>query len=96
YSVESLIVLLSGLLNKFVPNHDHFGRKINLWLKYLDLSLTLLMVVIIVTRGVPVVWSLSRIMTEAVPDGINTDKLIQTILHDIPEIKALHNLHVWR
>ncbi|CAF1117751.1 unnamed protein product [Didymodactylos carnosus] len=95
--LESLIALVSGLLNKFVPNHDyHSGKEINLWLKYVDPSLALIMVIIIVCKAVPVVWSLGHILTEAVPAGINTDQLMKTILKDIPQIKSLHNVHVWR
>ncbi|CAF0759733.1 unnamed protein product [Didymodactylos carnosus] len=94
--LESLIVLLSGLLNLFVPNKDENKNDINLWLKYVDPSLTLLMVIVIAIKAVPVVWSLGHILVESVPAGIKTEQLMQSILKGIPQIRAVHNFHVWR
>ncbi|CAF2032180.1 unnamed protein product [Rotaria magnacalcarata] len=94
--LESSIVLLSGLLIKFIPQEDKDGEKINLWLKYIDPSLTLVMVVIIGIKAIPVIWSLGHILVEAVPSGIDTRQLIQTIMKTIPQIRAVHGVHVWR
>lgn len=95
--LESSIVLLSGLLNKFVPSRDpKTSEPINLWLKYIDPSLTLLIVIVIAIKAVPVIWSLGHILVEAVPSGINTHQLIQTIMKTIPQIRAVHSVHVWR
>ncbi|CAF3287704.1 unnamed protein product [Rotaria socialis] len=95
--LESSIVLISGLLNKFVPNRDPItNQPINVWLKYIDPSLTLLMVIIIAIKAIPVIWSLGHILVEAVPSGINTGQLIQTIMKAIPQICAVHSVHVWR
>jgi cobalt-zinc-cadmium efflux system protein len=69
---------------------------VNVWLKYIDPSLTLLMVIIIAVKAIPVVWSLGHILVEAVPTGINTHQLIQTIMKTIPQIRAVHSVHVWR
>lgn len=95
--LESSIVLISGLLNKFVPSNDPVTKQpINIWLKYIDPSLTLLMVVVIAMKAIPVIWSLGHILVEAVPSGINTRHLIQTIMKTIPQIRAIHSVHVWR
>ena len=95
--LESAIVFISGLLNKFVPQRDRLtGERINLWLKYIDPSLTLLIVVIIAIKAIPVIWSLGHILVEAVPSGINTQQLIQAIMKTIPQIRAVHSVHVWR
>ncbi len=53
------------------------------------------MVVIIAIKAIPVIWSLGHILVEAVPAGINTQQLIQTIMK-IPQIRAVHSVHVWR
>jgi Co/Zn/Cd efflux system component len=88
---------MSGLLNKFVPNHDRItGKPINIWLKYIDPSLTLLIVIVIAIKAIPVIWSLGQILVEAVPAGINTHQLIRTIMKTIPKIRAVHSVHVWR
>jgi hypothetical protein len=95
--LESSIVLFTGLLNKFIPSKDRTtGELINTWLKYIDPSLTLLMVIIITIKAIPVIWSLGHILVEAVPSGINTRQLIQTIMKTIPQIRAVHSVHVWR
>lgn len=95
--LESAIVLLTGLLNKYVPQKDlSTGEVINTWLKYIDPSLTLLMVVVISVRAIPVIWSLGHILVEAVPSGINTRQLIETIMKTMPQIRAVHSVHVWR
>jgi len=54
------------------------------------------MVVIIIIKAVPVIWSLGNILVEAVPAGIDTRQLIQTIMRTIPQIRAVHSVHVWR
>lgn len=90
-------MLCSGLLNKFIPSEDRLTRQpVNIWLKYIDPSLTLLMVIIIAVKAIPVVWSLGHILVEAVPSGIDTRHLIQTIMKTIPQIRAVHSVHVWR
>ena len=92
-----MIVLFTGLLNKFIPKRDPITNEtINTWLKYVDPSLTLLMVVIITIKAVPVIWSLGHILVEAVPSGIDTRHLIRTIMKTIPQIRAVHGVHVWR
>ena len=95
--MESLIVVLSGLLIELVPHQDPVtGKEINVWLKYIDPSLTLIMVVIIAVRAVPVIFSLSRILIENVPDGIDTQNLMKEIMTAVPAIKSIHSLHIWR
>ncbi|CAF1215944.1 unnamed protein product [Rotaria sp. Silwood1] len=94
--LESSIVLCSGLLNELLRPTNENGNQINLWLKYIDPSLTLVMVVIIAIKAIPVIWSLGHILVEAVPSGINTRQLIQTIMKTIPQIRAVHSVHVWR
>jgi len=54
------------------------------------------MVIIIAIKAIPVIWSLGHILVEAVPAGINTRQLIQTIMKTIPQIRAVHSVHVWR
>jgi Co/Zn/Cd efflux system component len=83
-------------LNKFIPSKDVNEKPINLWLKYIDPSLTLVMVVIIAIKAIPVIWSLGHILVEAVPSGINTRQLIKTIMKTIPQIRAVHSVYVWR
>lgn len=95
--MESVIVVLSGSLIQLIPHKDPVtGKEINVWLKYIDPSLTLIMVVIIAIRAVPVIFSISRILIENVPDGIDTRILMKEIILAVPAIKSIHSLHIWR
>jgi Co/Zn/Cd efflux system component len=95
--LESVIVVFSGLMIKFIPHTDPLtGKEIHLWLKYIDPSLTLIMVVIITVRALPVILSISEILIENVPGGIDTQKIMSEIVETIPAIKGIHSLHVWR
>jgi Co/Zn/Cd efflux system component len=95
--LESVIVVSSGLLIKFIPHVDPLtGQEINGWLKYVDPLLTLIMVVIIAVRAVPVISSISSILIENVPGGIDTQALMAEIVVALPAVKGIHSLHIWR
>jgi len=82
---------------KFIPHTDpNTGEEINIWLKYIDPLLTLIMVIIIAIRALPVIFSISKILIENVPGGIDTQKLMKEIVGTIPAIKSIHSLHIWR
>jgi Co/Zn/Cd efflux system component len=82
---------------KFIPHVDPItGKEINVWLKYIDPCLTLIMVVIIAIRAIPVIYSLGGILIENVPGGIDTEILMNEIVRSIPAVKSIHSLHIWR
>lgn len=82
---------------EFIPHKDlETGEEINTWLKYIDPSLTLIMVVVIAIRAVPVIFSISQILIESVPNGIDTQVLMNEILTAVPIAKSIHNFHIWR
>lgn len=82
---------------ELIPHTDPItGKEINVWLKYIDPLLTLIMVVIIAIRAVPVISSISKILIENIPGGIDTQKLMNEIVKDLPAIKSIHSLHIWR
>ena len=72
------------------------GKEINVWLKYIDPLLTLIMVVIIAVRAVPVISSLSTILIENVPGGIDTQVVMTDIVTALPAVKSIHSFHIWR
>jgi Co/Zn/Cd efflux system component len=82
---------------KFIPHIDpNTGKEINIWLKYIDPLLTLIMVIIIAIHALPVIFSISKILIENVPNGIDTEQLMNEIITTIPQIKSIHSLHIWR
>jgi Co/Zn/Cd efflux system component len=54
------------------------------------------MVIIIAIRAIPVIFSISQILIENVPGGIDTHKLMKEIVRAVPAIKSIHSLHIWR
>lgn len=54
------------------------------------------MVVVIAIRAVPVIFSISQILIESVPNGIDTQVLMNEILTAVPIAKSIHNFHIWR
>ncbi|CAF1429289.1 unnamed protein product [Rotaria sp. Silwood1] len=81
---------------EYVQQYPITGKEINTWLKYIDPLLTLIMVVIIVVRALPVIFSISEILIENVPGGIDTKQLMNEIVAATPAIKSIHSLHIWR
>ncbi|CAF1256217.1 unnamed protein product [Rotaria sordida] len=85
---ESVIVVMSGLTIHFVPHIDPVtGKEINTWLKYIDPILTLIMVVVIAVHAIPVIFSISTVLIENVPRGINTQDVMKEIVAAVPAIK---------
>jgi Co/Zn/Cd efflux system component len=80
-----------------IPQIDPLtGKEINVWLKYVDPILTLIMVIIVAVHAVPVIFSISAVLIENVPDGIDTQKLMNEIITAVPAIKSIHSFHIWR
>ncbi|CAF1073150.1 unnamed protein product [Rotaria sordida] len=63
------------------------GKEINTWLKYIDPILTLIMVVVIAVHAIPVIFSISTVLIENVPRGINTQDVMKEIVAAVPAIK---------
>ncbi|CAF1534111.1 unnamed protein product [Rotaria magnacalcarata] len=95
--LEPIIVIISGLMIHFIPRIDPLtGKEINAWLKYVDPILTLIMVIVVAVHAIPVILSISAVLIENVPDGIDTQKLMNEIVTAVPAIKSIHSFHVWR
>jgi Co/Zn/Cd efflux system component len=54
------------------------------------------MIIIIAIRALPAIFSISEILMENMPRGIDSQKLMNEIIKDIPNIQHMHSLHVWR
>lgn len=82
---------------EFIPHKDPVtGKEINVWLKYADPVLTLIMVAMVAIHASPVIFSISAILIENVPDGIDTQNLMKEIIAAVPEVKSIHSFHIWR
>ncbi|XP_038617369.1 zinc transporter 10 [Tachyglossus aculeatus] len=64
------------------------------WECYIDPSLTIIMVIIILSSAFPLVKETSIILLQMVPKGVNVEELtIQ--LSKVPGISSIHELHIW-
>lgn len=65
------------------------------WRFYSDPLVSLVITVIILMSALPLCRAASRILLQAVPQGLNVDD-IQDDITDIPGILSCHHLHVWQ
>ncbi|CAH2254145.1 zinc transporter 10 [Pelobates cultripes] len=64
------------------------------WQCYIDPSLTLVMVAIILFSAFPLIKETATILLQMVPDGVDVEKIGQQ-LTAIPEVKSIHEIHIW-
>ncbi|KIW29098.1 uncharacterized protein PV07_04938 [Cladophialophora immunda] len=63
------------------------------WRFYADPAVSVLITVVILHSAVPLVVAASRILLEAVPEGINVDEIKQDVIA-LPGVADCHDLHV--
>jgi len=86
-SLASVFVLIIGLLIHFFPKSN--------WVKYIDPSVSLIIVILILITTVPLVKRLIIILLQSTPQGINTTSLREKIMQ-LDGIINAHDLHVWQ
>ncbi|KAM9154331.1 calcium/manganese antiporter SLC30A10 [Pangshura tecta] len=64
------------------------------WQCYIDPSLTLVMVVIILSSAFPLIKETATILLQMVPKGVNMQGLTER-LTNVPGVSSLHEVHVW-
>ncbi|NWW48961.1 ZNT10 protein, partial [Pedionomus torquatus] len=64
------------------------------WQCYIDPSLTIIMVFIILSSAFPLIKETSTILLQMVPKGVNM-QLLTDRLARIPGVNSLHEVHVW-
>ncbi|XP_065595684.1 calcium/manganese antiporter SLC30A10 isoform X1 [Cyrtonyx montezumae] len=64
------------------------------WQCYIDPSLTIIMVFIILSSAFPLIKETSIILLQMVPKGVNM-QLLTDRLASIPGVSSLHEVHVW-
>ena len=81
-SLASLLLIIAALVIK------HTGMYV------VDPILTILISLYIAHEGVEVLEDSTRILLEGSPEGIDVEKIKET-LERLPDIKNIHHLHVW-
>ncbi|NWU83869.1 ZNT10 protein, partial [Onychorhynchus coronatus] len=64
------------------------------WQCYIDPSLTIVMVLIILSSAFPLIKETSTILLQMVPKGVNIQELTDRLAH-VPGVSSLHEVHVW-
>ncbi|KAM8809234.1 calcium/manganese antiporter SLC30A10 [Eudromia elegans] len=65
------------------------------WQCYIDPSLTIIMVIIILSSAFPLIKETSVILLQMVPKGVNMQLLTDSLAH-VPGVISLHEVHVWK
>ncbi|XP_017668316.1 PREDICTED: zinc transporter 10-like [Lepidothrix coronata] len=64
------------------------------WQCYIDPSLTIIMVIIILSSAFPLIKETSTILLQMVPKGVNIQVLTDRLAR-VPGVSSLHEVHVW-
>ncbi|XP_008124065.2 calcium/manganese antiporter SLC30A10 isoform X1 [Anolis carolinensis] len=64
------------------------------WQCYIDPSLTILMVFIILSSAVPLIKETATILLQMVPKAVNMQILTNKLL-EVPGVSSIHEVHVW-
>jgi len=87
--ISSLFVLGQGILLHFFPDTKHK------WARYIDPSVSLIIVFIILLTTVPLVKNLIKILVQSIPSHIDIESLKERI-NKVDGVISLHDLHVWQ
>ncbi|XP_010086472.1 PREDICTED: zinc transporter 10, partial [Pterocles gutturalis] len=64
------------------------------WECYIDPSLTVIMVFIILSSAFPLIKETSIILLQMVPKNVNMEQLTDRLAH-VPGVSSIHEVHVW-
>ncbi|KAF3823116.1 hypothetical protein GH733_010552 [Mirounga leonina] len=64
------------------------------WQCYIDPSLTIVMVIIILSSAFPLIKETAAILLQMVPRGVNMEELMSK-LSAVPGISSVHEVHIW-
>eukprot|EP00071_Canis_lupus_P037467 XP_022271024.1 zinc transporter 10 [Canis lupus familiaris] len=64
------------------------------WQCYIDPSLTIIMVIIILSSAFPLIKETAAILLQMVPKGVNMEELMSK-LSAVPGISSVHEVHIW-
>ncbi|CAF3852066.1 unnamed protein product [Didymodactylos carnosus] len=92
-ALGSAVVIISALLIKFVPHNADDHKH---WTIYIDPTLSVIIVIVITISTIPLFKETLFILLHTVPKHIEIDSLKKELLEEVPEVKGIHELHVWR
>ncbi|NXJ78622.1 ZNT10 protein, partial [Trogon melanurus] len=89
-ALGSVVVVIAATIFHVLP----LGSAPCNWQCYIDPSLTIIMVFIILSSAFPLIKETSIILLQMVPKGVNMQLLTERLAR-VPGVISLHELHVW-
>ncbi|XP_026701807.1 zinc transporter 10 [Athene cunicularia] len=89
-ALGSVVVVVAATIFHVLP----LGNAPCNWQCYIDPSLTIIMVFIILSSAFPLIKETSIILLQMVPKGVNM-QLLTDRLARVPGVSSLHEVHVW-
>lgn len=86
-ALGSIIVMISALIIIFTEGE---------WTLYVDPAMSIIMVAIILKTSIPLLIETSKILMNSVPHHIQVNDLKKRLMENIPDIRNVHELHIWQ
>lgn len=90
-ALGSVVVVITAIIFYTLPLKDEDPCN---WKCYIDPSLTIIMVIIILSSAFPLIKETAVILLQMVPKGIKVEELMSK-LSAVPGISSVHELHIW-
>ncbi|XP_003790998.1 zinc transporter 10 [Otolemur garnettii] len=89
-ALGSVVVVITAIIFYVLPLEN---KECN-WQCYIDPSLTIAMVIIILSSAFPLIKETAAILLQMVPKGVNMEELMSK-LSAVPGISSVHEVHIW-
>ncbi|XP_036788006.2 calcium/manganese antiporter SLC30A10-like isoform X2 [Manis pentadactyla] len=90
-ALGSVVVLIAATMFCVLPLKPEDACN---WQCYIDPSLTVAMVIIILSSAFPLIKETTAILLQMVPKGVNVEELMSK-LSAVPGISSVHEVHIW-
>ncbi|XP_053462366.1 zinc transporter 10 isoform X2 [Nycticebus coucang] len=90
-ALGSVVVVITAIIFYVLPLENKEPCN---WQCYIDPSLTIAMVIIILSSAFPLIKETAAILLQMVPKGVNMEELMSK-LSAVPGISSVHEVHIW-
>lgn len=90
-ALGSVVVVITATVFYVLPLDDQVPCN---WECYIDPSLTVVMVIIILSSAFPLIKETAVILLQMVPRGVNMEELMSKLCA-VPDVSSVHDVHVW-
>ncbi|XP_064411207.1 calcium/manganese antiporter SLC30A10-like [Latimeria chalumnae] len=90
-ALASVVVVVAATIFYLLPLERNLPCN---WQCYIDPSLTVIIVVIILSSAFPLIKETSKMLLQMVPKGIKIEGICEK-LNEVPGVQSFHELHIW-